>query len=62
MNLQRPDYCCGKCPETATGYDCTCRGNPRCEKNQARGIDGVTAAIDRLLAVCSDIKSFWRSN
>lgn len=20
------------CPETTTGYDCTCAGNPRCKK------------------------------
>ena len=28
----RPDYCCGKCPETMTGWDCTCPGNPQCMK------------------------------
>ena len=28
----RPDYCCGKCPQTMTGWDCTCPGNPRCTK------------------------------
>ena len=28
----RPDYCCGKCPQTMTGWDCTCLGNPRCTK------------------------------
>jgi hypothetical protein len=28
----RPDYCCGKCPPiVGGGFDCTCRGNPRCE-------------------------------
>ena len=30
-NLTRPPECCGKCPPTTTGYDCTCTGNPRCE-------------------------------
>ena len=30
-NLTRPPECCGKCPPTTTGYDCTCAGNPRCE-------------------------------
>ena len=28
----RPDYCCGKCPQTMTGWDCTCPSNPRCTK------------------------------
>ena len=28
----RPAYCCGKCPQTMTGWDCTCPGNPRCTK------------------------------
>ena len=28
----RHDYCCGKCPETLIGWDCTCPGNPRCTK------------------------------
>ena len=28
---KRPPECCGVCPETTTGYDCTCAGNPRCE-------------------------------
>lgn len=27
----RPEYCCGVCPGiVGGGYDCTCRGNPRC--------------------------------
>lgn len=31
--LFRPATCCGKCPPIAGGgYDCTCEGNPRCEK------------------------------
>ena len=30
-NLTRPPECCGVCPPTTTGYDCTCAGNPRCE-------------------------------
>lgn len=29
----RPDHCCGRCPGiVGGGYDCTCEGNPRCEK------------------------------
>lgn len=29
----RPAACCGKCPPiVGGGYDCTCEGNPRCEK------------------------------
>ena len=30
-NLTRPPECCGLCPPTTTGYDCTCAGNPRCK-------------------------------
>lgn len=42
----RPDYCCGACPAVEptpehhdceacrTGYDCTCRDNPRCKNYQ----------------------------
>lgn len=27
----RPVECCGACPEIfGGGYDCTCKGNPRC--------------------------------
>lgn len=29
----RPAWCCGACPAiVGAGYDCTCRGNPRCPK------------------------------
>ena len=32
----RPYYCCGACPPIKRGgYDCTCRGNPRCPKEKA---------------------------
>ena len=31
MSARRPLWCCGVCPPTTTGYDCTCRDNPRCE-------------------------------
>ena len=42
----RPSYCCGACPAVEpnpehpdceacrTGYDCTCRDNPRCPNYQ----------------------------
>lgn len=31
----RPDGCCGKCPPLIRGgYDCTCRGNERCQTPQ----------------------------
>lgn len=27
----RPEGCCGACPPiVGGGYDCTCKGNPRC--------------------------------
>ena len=33
--LKRPMTCCGKCPPILTGgYDCTCEGNPHCEKGK----------------------------
>lgn len=33
----RPDQCCGKCPPiVGGGYDCTCEGNPRCQKETNR--------------------------
>lgn len=36
----RPEGCCGKCPETASGgWDCTCEDNPRCSK-----LDGESVA------------------
>lgn len=32
---KRPDPCCGVCPGiVGGGYDCTCRGNPRCPNYQ----------------------------
>lgn len=54
MNLQRPDYCCGKCPETTSGYDCTCQDNPKCGNYQmsiARALDQINETLTRLLAV-----------
>lgn len=33
----RPEGCCGKCPPLARGgYDCTCKGNPRCINSQRK--------------------------
>lgn len=30
-NGPRPEECCGVCPPIVSGgYDCTCKGNPRC--------------------------------
>lgn len=32
----RPGECCGVCPPiVGGGYDCTCAGNPRCERGNA---------------------------
>lgn len=36
---KRPDYCCGVCPPIeGGGYDCTCRGNPRCHGPEVRSL------------------------
>lgn len=53
--MTRPPYCCGKCPELARGgYDCTCKGNPRCPK--ATRLDVAWARfVDRLLEPYYDI-------
>lgn len=51
----RPTYCCGKCPEIARGgYDCTCRGNPRCEES------GVLLVVEFRLKTSSVINANHR--
>lgn len=35
---ERPETCCGVCPELLRGgYDCTCEDNPRCPKYKPYG-------------------------
>lgn len=59
---KRPTYCCGRCPEIAGGgFDCTCRGNPRCMadlvsrlRKAYRSLDGVVVVSPRLLAEAAD--------
>lgn len=38
----RPEYCCGVCPPIyGGGYDCTCRGNPRCSNYEGESENGA---------------------
>lgn len=50
----RPDYCCGACPPVEpnpehpdceacrTGFDCTCRNNPRCPNYEETPMTDIT--------------------
>lgn len=35
--MTRPDTCCGACPPTTTGHDCTCQDNPWCPMFSTNG-------------------------
>lgn len=51
----RPSYCCGKCPPTiGGGYDCTCKGNPRCTESTRLSIAWANFK-DALLAPFEEI-------
>lgn len=55
MSALRPAECCGKCPPIAGGgYDCTCKGNPRCPKTKSHTERGQVTGDDTCTARFGD--------
>jgi len=53
--MSRKPYCCGKCPPIGGGgYDCTCKGNPRCTESTRLSIAWANFK-DALLAPFEEI-------